>query len=290
MNSKLNELINNYITKYDLNSLDVTSNPREIILMLISHIKGCNLVDIKLGMVDITDKDISSLTYMIEQIAIDKIPPQYLTNKVYIYNEQYYVEPGVLIPRPDTETLIEESIKVIKENNYTTLLDMCTGTGVVGISTVKNSNIKKVHLVDISDKCIEVANKNIEINKVKDKCELIKSNMFEALYKMNNKYDIIVSNPPYLTHQEMEEISEFVKKEPTLALEGGEDGLLLYRNIYENAKNFLSIGGSILVEIGYKQAEDVVNIIKSHKEYTNIQVIKDINLKDRVVLCRFQKI
>lgn len=290
MNRKLNETINDYIIKYDLNSLDVVSNPRELILMLLAHIKKCKVYDVKLGMVDITDKDISSLNNMLEKIATDKIPPQYLTNKVYIYNEEYYVEPDVLIPRSDTETLIEESIKIIKENKYTTLLDMCTGTGVVGISISKNSKIEKTILVDISDKCIEVANKNIAINDVQDKCELIKSNMFEMLYKMNNKYDIIVSNPPYLTHQEMEEISEFVKKEPALALEGGEDGLLLYRNIYTNAKKFLNDGGSILVEIGYKQAEDVVKIIKAHKEYTDIQVIKDINLKDRVILCRFQKI
>jgi len=290
MNSKLNELINNYIEKYDLNSLDVTANPRELILMLISHIKGCKVVDIKLGKINLTEEDISLLTHMLEQIAVDKIPPQYLTNKVYLYNEVYYVEPGVLIPRQDTETLIEESIREIEKNNYKTLLDMCTGTGVVGISITNNSKIANVDLVDLSDKCIEVANKNIVLNNVENKCNVIKSNMFEVLYKTNSKYDIIVSNPPYLTSDEMEELSEFVKKEPKLALEGGEDGLLLYRNIYENAKKFLNNGGSILVEIGCGQAQDVVNIIKLHKEYTDIQVIKDINYKDRVILCRFQKI
>jgi len=290
MNDKLNKLIINYIEKYDLNSLDITGNPRELILMLISHIKDCKIVDIKLGMVKLNEDDISSLNHMLEKIAIEKIPPQYLTNKVYIYNEVYYVEPGVLIPRQDTETLIEESIKVIQKNKYKTLLDMCTGTGVVGISITNNSKIEKSTLADISDKCIEVANKNISLNNVDNKCDVIKSNMFEELYKRNIKYDIIVSNPPYLTKEEMEEISEFVQKEPVLALDGGEDGLVLYRNIYENAKNFLSVGGSILVEIGCTQADDVINIIKSHKEYTDIQVIKDINSKDRVILCRFQKI
>lgn len=290
MNKKLNEIINEYIIKYDLNSLDVTGNPRELILMLIAHIKSCKVADVKLGIIDLTDNDIASLNNMLEQIAVNKIPPQYITNKAYIYNEEYYVEPGVLIPRPDTETLIEESIKVINENKYTTLLDMCTGTGVVGISISRNSNIAKGDLVDISDTAIVIANKNIELNNVQEKCNVIKSNMFESLYKMNNKYDIIVSNPPYLTSQEMKEISDFVKKEPTLALDGGEDGLVLYRNIYDNAKNFLNNGGSILVEIGYKQADDVVNIIKSHKEYTDLQVIKDINLKNRVILCRFQKV
>lgn len=289
MSNILNKLTEEYINKYNIDSLDITSNPRELVVLLLAEIKKCKLSDIKLGMVEITDKDIQILDQMIEKIAVDKIPPQYLTHKAYIYNEEYYIEDGVLIPRQDTETLIEESINCIKENGYLSLLDICTGTGCVGISVMKNSNIKSATLIDISDVAIKVATKNIEINNVKDKCEVIKSDMFESLYKTSNKYDIITSNPPYLTDDEMNEISDFVKNEPELALRGGKDGLEPYRVIYNEAKNFLNDGGSILVEIGYREGEDVVNIIKKHKEYTDIKVIKDINSKDRVVKCRFQK-
>lgn len=290
MDIKLNNLINEYIKKYDLNSLDITSNARELVLMLLSHIKGVSVTDIKLGMAEVNESDIFTLDNMLKSIAIDKVPPQYITNKVYIYNEEYYVKPGILIPRPDTETLIEESIKVIHKYRYNTLLDMCTGSGVVAISTVKNSGIKKADMVDVSDICIEVANKNIVLNNVEDKCNTICSNMFYELYKTDNKYDIIVSNPPYLTNNEMEELSEFVKNEPALALFGGDSGLDMYNVIYNEAKNFLNDGGSILVEIGFKQARDVLDIIAKHKEYYDVQVIKDINKKDRVISCRFQKI
>jgi release factor glutamine methyltransferase len=289
MNNILNELTEKYINKYNIDSLDITSNPRELVVLLLSEIKSVKMADIKLNMVDITDADVQELDQMIEKIAVDKIPPQYLTHKAYIYNEEYYIEPGVLIPRQDTETLIEESINCIKENGYLSLLDVCTGTGCVGISIMKNSNIENSTLIDISDIAIKVANKNIELNGVDGKCEIIKSDMFSELYKTTNKYDIITSNPPYLTDEEMEEISDFVKNEPELALRGGKDGLKPYRVIFNEAKNFLNDGGSILVEIGYREGEDVVNIIKEHEEYTDIQVIKDINSKDRVVKCRFQK-
>lgn len=290
MDIKLNNLINEYIKKYDLNSLDITSNARELVLMLLAHIKGTSVIDIKLEKVEVSESDICALDIMLKSIAIDKVPPQYLTNRVYIYNEEYYVKPGVLVPRQDTETLIEEAIKTINKYGYNTLLDMCTGSGVVAISTVKNSNIKNADMVDISDICITVANKNIELNKLEDKCKVICSNMFYELYKTDNKYDIIVSNPPYLTNNEMEELSDFVKNEPSLALFGGEEGLDMYKAIYLEAKKFLNDGGSILVEIGFKQAKDVLDIIASHKEYYDVQVIKDINKRDRVISCRFQKI
>ncbi len=289
MSNILNELTDKYINKYNIDSLDITSNPRELVVLLLAEIKSAKMSDIKLGMAKITDEDVLVLDQMIEKIAVDKIPPQYLTHKAYIYNEEYYVEQGVLIPRQDTETLIEESINCIKENGYLSLLDVCTGTGCVGISITKNSKIEKATLIDISDIAIKVANKNIELNNVKDKVEVIKSDMFESMYKSTNKYDIITSNPPYLTDDEMNDISDFVKNEPELALRGGTDGLKPYRIIFNEAKNFLNDGGSILVEIGHLQGVDVVNIIKAHKEYTDIEVIKDINSKDRVVKCRFQK-
>ncbi len=289
MNNILNELTEKYINKYNIDSLDITSNPRELVVLLLAEIKSVKMADIKLGMTKITDEDVLVLDQMIKKIAVDKIPPQYLTHKAYIYNEEYYVEQGVLIPRQDTETLIEESINCIKENGYLSLLDVCTGTGCVGISITKNSKIEKATLIDISDVAINVANKNIDLNNVIDKVEVIKSDMFDVLYKTTNKYDIITSNPPYLTDDEMNDISDFVKNEPELALRGGIDGLKPYRIIFNEAKNFLNDGGSILVEIGHLQGVDVVNIIKEHEEYTDIEVIKDINSKDRVVKCRFQK-
>ena len=288
MNSKLNSKINNLIDKYNLNSLDVTSNPRELIIMLLSHIKGTSLANIKLDIVKIEDRDIEVLESMLNKIANEKIPPQYVTYKEYIYGDEFNVSESVLIPRQDTETLIEFAIKSIKENGYKTALDMCTGSGIIGILIAKHTDISNVTLSDISIDALQVARENINLNGVENKCNIIASNMFEAIYKLNNKYDIILSNPPYLTKGEMKEISEFVEKEPSIALYGGRDGLDFYKIIYNDAKNFLNDGGMIAVEIGYLQAQDVIEIILSHKCYKNIQVVQDINNKDRVVVCHFQ--
>ena len=280
--------IEELIKKYNLESLDISDAPRDLIIMLLSDIKSCKISDIKLNLVDITEEDVAVLEEMLENISKRKIPPQYLTNKVYIYNECYYVDKSVLIPRQDTETLIEESIKKITENNYKTMLDLCTGSGVVGISVSCNSEIEKVTLLDISSDALKIANKNIKLNNSK-KCSTIESNMFDTLYKSNNKYDIIVSNPPYLTDTEMKDISEFVKKEPSIALYGGKSGLDYYSKIYDEARKFLNDGGVILVEIGCNQKKEVLNIINKYKEYIDVSVVKDINSKDRVIICHFQK-
>lgn len=288
MNSKLNNIINELIKKYNLDSLEVSSNPRELIIMLLAEIKQCSIANIKLDMVKISDADIVILEDMLGRIANEKIPPQYITNKEYIYGNSFFVNKNVLIPRQDTETLIEFVIDAIKDNGYKSMLDMCTGSGVIGITVARCTDIEEVSLCDVSTEALQVARENINLNKVQNKCNIVQSNMFKNLYKLNTKYDIIVSNPPYLTKTEMKEISEFVEKEPSIALYGGKDGLDYYRIIFEEAKNFLNNNGTIAVEIGYLQAKDVIDIIGLNKEYTNISVIQDINNKDRVIVCRFQ--
>lgn len=286
---KLNEIINNFSEKYDMNSLDIVSSSRELIVMLLASIKKCTRADIKLENVDFTDTDIITLDIMLKKITIDKIPIEYITNEVNIYNETYYVDNRVLIPRCDTETLIEESINVVNKNGYKNLLDMCTGSGIVGISISKNSIIQKVDMVDISTDALEVAKLNITRNNA-IKCNLINSDMFDNLYELNTKYDIIVSNPPYLTADEVENRSEFSKLEPTVAFYGGENGIRFYEIIFDKARDFLNENSTILVEIGYNQKEKVIEIISKYKEYKTIEVVKDINSKDRVIKCHFQKI
>lgn len=288
MNSKLNSKICDLIDKYNLNSLDVTSNPRELIIMLLSDIKNTSIANIKLGTVKIENSDFEILENMLYKIANEKIPPQYVTKKAYIFGDKFNVSESVLIPRQDTETLIEFAINAIEEYEYNTALDMCTGSGIIGILVAKHTEISNVTLCDISYDALQIARENVNLNAVENKCNIIQSNMFETIYKLNDKYDIILSNPPYLTKGEMKEISEFVEKEPSIALYGGREGLDFYKTIYNDSKNFLNNGGMIAVEIGYMQAGDVIDIILSHKCYHNIQVIKDINNKDRVVVCHFQ--
>ena len=285
----LNEKIKEYIEKYKLDSLEVSDSPRELIIMLLSDIKKCSIIDIKFGKCIVNDNDLNILESYLKEISRDNMPPQYLTEVAYIYKSQFYINKNVLIPRQDTETLIENAINLINKFNYKNMLDLCTGSGVIGISCALNSNIKNVIMTDISKEALDVARININKNNVSNKCTCFLSNMFDNLYKLDYKYDIIVSNPPYLTKNDMNNISSFVKKEPKIALYGGENGLDYYEIIYKNAKDFLNDGGVIVCEIGELQKEDVISIIHKYNEYKDISVIKDINNKSRVIVCHFQK-
>lgn len=282
----MQEIIKKYKEKYSNYEGDI-GNIEAIIYMLISYITHIPIGDIKLGKLDWHNIDMNVLDDNMKNIFEKHIPIQYIIGKTYLYNEEYIVSDAVLIPRQDTETLIEESIKCIDKNNFSMLLDICTGSGAVGISISKNSSIKECILIDVSKKALNIAKKNIELNSA-EKCSTIYSDMFSNLPEI--AVDIIVSNPPYISRKEMNEISPFVKNEPVLALLGGESGLDFYECIYKNSPSHLNEEGYILVEIGCKQAEAVKNIIMKYDVYDNIEVIKDINGKDRVIKCRFHKI
>ena len=238
MNINLNNKINEYVKKYESDLMDISHTPKQFIISLLSDILNCSIADIKLGNVKITADDLKKLEEMLSRICTEKIPPQYLTNTSYIYGLKFFVNENVLIPRQDTETIIETSIELINKNGYRNLLDMCTGSGVIGIAVSLNTNITNATLVDISKEALDVAKKNAASYDKYNKCSFVKSNMFDMLYETSNKYDIIVSNPPYLNKNEIKNISEYVKKEPSIALYGGRNGLDFYKTIYDNAKNF----------------------------------------------------
>ncbi len=161
--------------------------------------------------------------------------------------------------------------------------------GLFGISITKNSDIDNLTLVDISKKALEIVEKNLIKNNIKTNYSIIHSNLFEKLNK-NVKYDIIVSNPPYIKTSDLDNLSDYVKNEPMLALDGGEDGLIFYRKILQEAMLFLNDNSVILFEIGYDQKEDIVFLINEFKEYEVIECMQDLGMNDRVIVCRFHKI
>lgn len=287
---KLNEIYRQ-LESYDFSEFDVCSKT-ELADMFICHILGISLSKFKLTKLDIDLSDIQAkkLFEYIDKVIYDKMPPQYIVSKVYIYNEEYFVTKDVLIPRQDTEVLIEKAVEYINKHNLKKCLDMCTGSGAVGISVAKNSKIEKVDLVDVSKKALEVAKRNIQ-NNMADKKVLVKySNLFENLMTSKDKYDIIVSNPPYIKSMEIEKISDYVKKEPLIALDGGDTGLAFYEKITEKARSFLNDNGFLMFEIGYDQMEELTKIFEKYPEYEILEKVKDYNLMDRVIICRFHKI
>lgn len=212
---------------------------------------------------------------------IQGMPIQYITNKQEFMKLDFYVDKNVLIPQPDTEILVEKAIEEAKKIENVEILDMCTGSGCIGISIAKNIENAKVTLVDISKYSIEIAKKNALRNKVESQLTFIQSNMFE---KVEKKFDIIVSNPPYIKTDVIPKLDKQVQNEPHIALDGGKDGLKFYKIIIEEAKKYLKENGKLILEIGYDQKEEVENLIKQSGQYKKIEVIKDLSQNDRVII------
>ncbi|MCC0645896.1 MULTISPECIES: peptide chain release factor N(5)-glutamine methyltransferase [unclassified Clostridioides] len=211
-------------------------------------------------------------------------PIAYIVEKREFMGLDFFVKEGVLIPRPDTETLVEEIIEICKDGKNVSILDIGTGSGAITVSLAKYIENSNVTSFDISEIALEIGKKNAIINEVDEKIEYIKSDLFTALNDSNIKFDIIVSNPPYIKKQDIETLHTQVKDyEPYNALEGGEDGLDFYRKITEQGKKYLNECGILAYEVGHNQAEDVINIMKSNG-YKQIYTKKDIQGIDRVVI------
>ena len=204
----------------------------------------------------------------IAKAAKEGKPLQYAVGKQYFYGLEFKVDSNVLIPRQDTEILVEKALEVIKPDM--SVLDMCTGSGCIAISVAKNSQAS-VTAVDVSEDALKIARENAE--KLEANVEFILSDMFE---NVQDEYDVIVSNPPYIPTKELETLSIEVKAEPNLALDGGEDGLDFYR-VLKNAP--IKENGVILMEIGDTQAEAVKEIFDGF----DVEVFKDYGGFDRVV-------
>lgn len=209
-------------------------------------------------------------------------PLQYITGRQEFMKLNFLVTKDVLIPRADTEILVEEVIKLAEGINNPTILDLCTGSGAIAISLAKY--VKNVHIcaVDISPKALQIAKKNAELNGVKNNIEFIESNLFEKL--KDKKFDIIVSNPPYIETETIKTLSKDVQREPKLALDGGKDGLDFYRKISDNGYKFLNRQGFLCLEIGYNQRIAVKQILESKKRYVNIRCLRDLCENDRVII------
>lgn len=213
------------------------------------------------------------------QLLDNGMPIQYITNKQEFMGLSFYVDENVLIPQPDTEILVEEVLNKI--NKQDKILDLCTGSGAIGISLAKNTENIKIYMSDISEKALEIAQRNITKNKVEERCELIISNMFENIY---SKYDIIVSNPPYIESEEIKILPKEVRSEPIIALDGGFDGLDFYRIIANEAYKYLKENGILALEIGYNQKEKVIDLLNKTGKYKDIYCKKDLGGNDRVVI------
>lgn len=213
------------------------------------------------------------------------IPLQHLTHQGYFMGYEFFVNENVLVPRQDTEVLVEEALFLIKEKEVPQILDMCTGSGCILLSLLLEREDALGTGADLSEKALSVAEKNRETYHLETRAELIKSDMFQSGYFEGKKesFDIIVSNPPYIPTEEIEKLQAEVRfHDPFIALDGREDGLYFYRIIAKNAGEYLKPGGFLACEIGCDQGEDVKKMFESCG-LSDVKVIKDLAGLDRVV-------
>jgi len=223
-------------------------------------------------------------------------PLSYITGERNFMDFKFKVSPDVYIPRPETEILVEKAIKIIKDLQLKadkdrilpkeiTVVDLGTGCGNIAICLARELKNGKVYAVDISSSALSVAIQNAKLYDTEKKIKFLLGDLFAPLEEMylEGKVDLIVSNPPYVATKEMDDLPLEVKKEPRIALEGGEDGLNFYKRIAQKSPQFLRKGGVLALEIGYNQAKGVKELLSARKTFHSVQIILDYEGKQRIV-------
>lgn len=212
-------------------------------------------------------------------------PLQYIEGTAWFMGLEFGVDPRVLIPRPDTETLCEAALELLEGMKNPTVADMCTGSGAIGISVKRLCPKAKVTLTDISRDALFVARTNAM--RLGAQVEALQGDLYGAIE--GRAFDMLLCNPPYLTQEDMDSLQKEVTFEPALALFGGEDGLDCYRRIADGLNAHLNPGGYVLLEVGMGQDQDVLKLVQNAMDCAETQVLEDMNGVSRVVIAQRAK-
>lgn len=247
---------------------------------IIRHITGLTNSEILTKYTnELTEFQQNNLTAILRQREI-RYPLQYILGEWGFYKYTFKVGVGVLIPRSDTEILVEKCCEYLKDKPNPKVLDLCAGSGCIGISLACDYPESAVVLVEKYPEAKRYIDENVKLNDAYNALAVL-GDVFEGTAN-TEKYDLIVSNPPYIPPSEMDITSPETKFEPQTALLGGEDGLDFYRVIIENYKNSLKIGGMLAFEVGINEADKVATLLKENG-FEEIQIIKDLNSIERVI-------
>lgn len=251
---------------------------------LMSEVTGLSRSQLSMsGETYVTEEQLQRFNVLFQR-RLDGEPLQYILGEQSFYGYDFIVDKHVLIPRFETEELVEKALQWVKDEGAIKLIDMCTGSGCIGLSLLKECPDLSGILVDLSDEALQIATRNTVRLNLEDRVQLINSDLFDRV--PDGEVDIIVSNPPYIVTEVIKDLEEEVKmSEPTMALDGGDDGLNFYRRIIREAKGYLRKEGLLIVEIGYDQMEQVKKIF-TDEGYSYIKGFQDMSGKDRIVLAK----
>ncbi len=274
--------------------------------LLFTQILNCNLRDLYLDRNRLLDKQNSEFISTVLKRRVAGEPIQYILGKTEFMGLEFKVIPGVFIPRPETEILVETVIKVTRSQSSAKIwrippkfgeispvklagtkikiLDIGTGSGCIAISLAKLLPNAEVTATDVSSLALEVAKENAKLNNVK--INFIKSSLFAALQLQAVAYDLILSNPPYISTSEIKLLQREVRYEPRVALDGGRNGLNFYRRIIKNAPENLAENGYLILEMGFTQRQCIEKIAHTSKGLSVVEIVRDYNNIERVVVLK----
>lgn len=209
-------------------------------------------------------------------------PLQYIIGSWDFYGLTFNVNPSVLIPRPETEGLVELAVK---KSGFKDILDLGTGSGNIAICMAKFMTEAKVVAVDISNDALDVAKENARTHGVQERVSFVNKDMGLFLNDCDRTFDLIISNPPYIPQDKIKSLPKNVQQEPHIALDGGSDGLAFYRKIIKYSPRLLNQGGYLMMEFGDGQAEAIAKLVGAQGSFAHIEIIKDLTGKERFIIC-----
>jgi len=214
-----------------------------------------------------------------------RYPLQYILGEAYFYGRRFLVNPAVMVPTPETELLCELAVNYVKNENFETveILDIGTGSGVICVTVACELENSWLTAIDKTQSAIGMARKNAALYGVGSKINFIKSDLFSAL-DPENKYDLILSNPPYISEGEYKRLPPEVLADPKISLVSGVEGLDIIKELINKAPNYLKDNGRLMFEIGYNQGERIKELTRNNEHYRSFTIFKDLNNIDRVVI------
>lgn len=263
--------------------------------LLFTDVLGCSRQDLYLNKDKKIDRDKLFFISLALKRRIKSEPIQYILGKADFMGLEFKVTADVLIPRQETEILVETVIKEVQECRSAgvqecerlKILDLGTGSGCIAVSLAKLLQNVEIIAADISQKAIAIAEDNAILNSVAEKIKFVNTDLFSGLRIYEPaRYDIIVTNPPYVLSGEIDTLQPEIKYEPRVALDGGNDGLDVYRQLIREAPVYLKKGGLLIMEIGFNQKSAIENIFYGLKKFEIIEVIKDYSNIDRVIVAK----
>ncbi|MBM79910.1 MAG: protein-(glutamine-N5) methyltransferase, release factor-specific [Planctomycetaceae bacterium] len=263
-----------------------SDSPRLDTEILLAHARGCERIELYTHFNDVlTDDERATMRELVQRRANHE-PVAYLVGYREFYSLEFEVNKDVLIPRPDTETIVLELLEIAKTMASPKIVDVCTGSGCIAISVAVNHDTAEVVATELHDVALQIAVQNSEKHEVSDRIEFLKGDLLSCI-KPEQQFDIVASNPPYVATADIETLEPTVREhEPHTALDGGADGTRYISRLITDAPNYLKDGGYLMLEMGSEQAGMVCELIDENGQFSDAQILTDLAGRSRVACAR----